>query len=85
MKWPPYSPDLNPIEHLWFPLKKTVYEVHPDIESVSGGNDKVWEVLFKALKKAWTRLDRGLMDTLIRSMELRVKAVIDVEGWYTQY
>ncbi len=85
MKWPPYSPDLNPIEHLWFPLKKAVYEVRPDIESVPGGDNKVREVLFEALEEAWTRLDRGLMDTLIRSMELRVKAVIDAEGWYTRY
>lgn len=32
MDWPPYSPDLNPIEYMWFPLKHGVYEVRPDIE-----------------------------------------------------
>ena len=85
MEWPPYSPDLNPIEHLWFPLKKAVYEVRPDIESVPGGDEKVREVLSEALEEAWARLDRELMDTLIRSMESRVKAVIESEGWYTKY
>jgi transposase len=26
MHWPAYSPDLSPIEHLWFPLKNTIYK-----------------------------------------------------------
>jgi hypothetical protein len=30
--WPPYSPDLDPIEHLWPLLKEKLYELYPDIE-----------------------------------------------------
>lgn len=26
MRWPPYSPDLNPIENLWALLKAKIYE-----------------------------------------------------------
>ena len=50
--WPPYSPDLNPVEHVWYVLKQLFYQVNPDIDSVTGSDDKVREVLWKALEEA---------------------------------
>ena len=41
LEWPPYLPDLNPIEHLWYRLKKNVYDVRLDIEEVGGNVDHV--------------------------------------------
>jgi transposase len=29
IEWPPHSPDLNPIEHVWWELKKQIYKMEP--------------------------------------------------------
>ena len=85
LEWPPHSPDLNPIEHLWHRLKKKVYDVRPDIEAVGGNVDHIQEILYDALEQAWTRIEAKEMEDLVRSMKRRVDAVIDADGWYTKY
>ena len=67
--WPPYSPNLNPIEHVWYVLKQLVYQVNPDIDSVTSSDDKVHEVLWKALEEAWALIDEEMLRSLIVSME----------------
>ena len=47
--WLSYSPDLNPIAYLWYKLKKLIYQVCPEINSVTGSDDTIWEALWKAL------------------------------------
>jgi len=36
MEWPPYSPDLNPIEHCWFPLGEGFYDVWSLLDEYKG-------------------------------------------------
>ena len=83
--WPPYSPDLNPIEHLWFRLKQLVYQVNPQIEQVKGDIDTVRDALWDALEQAWHLIEEDILDQLVDSMQRRVEAVIKAEGWYTKY
>lgn len=43
MAWPPYSPDLNPIENLWALLKAKIYEIHPEIKGMPD-NEETLEI-----------------------------------------
>lgn len=56
LDWPPYSPDLNPIENLCFPLKEGVYIVNSDIENTPGGEDIVSNILAQAAQQSWDNL-----------------------------
>ena len=51
MIWPPYSPDLNPIENLRALIKSIIYECYPELETASN-NREILEQLIKVAKKA---------------------------------
>ena len=74
--WPPYSPDLNPIEHAWVKLKERIYLPHPDLEPSNGTKEQLKEPFFKAMKEAWESVGQGFFDGLVRSMEKRVNAIL---------
>ena len=85
MEWPPYSPDLNPIENLWALLKKEAYKVYPDLDSLKGKGDEAETQLFQILERAWANLREKVMEGLISSMPHRCAAIIKAEGWHTKY
>jgi transposase len=83
--WPPYSPDLNPIEQAWFHLKKMVLKMHPELEACTGKSEQDIQNLEKALVEAWNALPESMFESLGKSMEMRVAAVIGANGWHTKY
>ena len=85
MKWPPYSPDINPIEHIWRKLKILLQIYHPEIKHHSGRPEVVKDALAKALPAMWDRLEEKDFWELSSSMPARVRALIKANGWYTKY
>ncbi len=77
LKWPPQSPDLNPIEHLWFHLKRRLAEY----EKVPSGMIELWE----HVEAEWNKITQDTCLNLIESMPQRSAAVLKAKDGYTKY
>ena len=75
MDFPPQSPDLNPIEHLWGHL-----ETERAKHSVTSQ-----EALWNTVKSCWDDTSQQVLHKLVESMPARVHAVIKAKGGRTKY
>uniref|UniRef100_A0A672HJ18 Tc1-like transposase DDE domain-containing protein n=1 Tax=Salarias fasciatus TaxID=181472 RepID=A0A672HJ18_SALFA len=76
MPWPANSPDLNPIENLWWKLKKMVRSKAPTCK----------DDLATAIKDSWPQIDEEYCLSLIKSSEpQRLQVVRKVKGGATKY
>lgn len=75
--WPPFSPDLNPIERVWHIMKNYIQDNYP--ENLS------YDKLRAAVKDAWEKVGEFEFRALIESMPARCQAVIDADGLFTKY
>ena len=83
--WPLYSPDLNPIEHVWVHLKKLYHQHYSHLADDTRSPDKVKPLIEEALTHCWELLPDSLFESLVQSMPRRIKSVIKAKGWYTKY
>ena len=77
LDWPPYSPDLNPIEHLWDALDRMVRK------RVNVPNNVAQLQL--ALIQEWNNIPQRSIDNLVGSMVRRVRAATAARGGHTRY
>jgi hypothetical protein len=77
LEWPAQSPDLNPIEHLWWYLKKKLNEY----ETEPSGIHELWE----RVQAEWDAIPAQVCIDLIESMPRRVAEVLKSRGGYTKY
>ncbi len=85
MKWSSYSFDLNSIENLWALLKKKIYKVYSNLNSLKNKGEKAEIQLFQILEKIWRNLRKKVMKGLIFSMSRRCAAVIKAKNWHIKY
>ncbi len=77
LKWPPQSPDLNPIEHIW-----DVDEREIRIMDVQPTN---LQQLRDAIMSIWTKISEECFQNLVESMSRIIKPVLKAKGGPTRY
>lgn len=73
---PAQSPDLNPLENIWWAIEKALL----DMPLPSNADD-----LFAKIKEVWDKYPTDELLKYISSMPSRIEAVIQAKGWHTKY
>ena len=83
LRWPSYSPDLNPIENVWAVLKQNVEK---RVKNMIVQKKRITQSVFLTLiQEEWDGLENLVIINSINSMQKRIQACIDAEGGHTEY
>jgi len=77
LSWPPCSPDMNPIEHLWSEVKRRL-RIHPR-------TPRTLSELWETVQTIWNSIPASFCEKLYRSMPDRIAELHCVKGWHTGY
>ena len=65
-------------------MKQKVYQLYPELKHAPNTTASK-ELLIKAAKEAWHKLEDRILVRLSETMPNHVQAVIEADGWYTKY
>ncbi|GBM41833.1 Transposable element Tc1 transposase [Araneus ventricosus] len=77
MSWPPTSPDLNPMEHVWYVMERQLRAQTPPCPNISTLRDRFLDI--------WYNLSPVMYQKLGASMPRRVAAVLKAKGGAKRY
>ncbi len=77
LKWPPQSPDLNPIEHLWDVVEREICIMDVQPTNLQQMRD--------AIVSIWTKISEECFQHLVESMIRIIKAVLKSKRGPTRY
>ncbi len=72
LKWPPLSPDLNPIEHLWDVVEREIRFMDVQLTNL--------QQLCDVIMSIWTKISEECFQHLVESMPRRIKAVLKAKA-----
>ena len=75
--WPPNSPDLNPIEHVWGWVNNKLTKLRDKGQNI--------EELKDTLTKLWDEVEVESIRKLYRCMGKRMEALRKARGWHTKF
>jgi hypothetical protein len=70
LDWPPHSPDLSPIEHMWAAIKR----------KLKGKKFANAKELFAAVSREWDAISVNIVQNLYSSFPARCKVCIELNG-----
>ncbi len=76
-KWPPQSPDFNPIEQLWDVVERDIHIM--DVQPTN------LQQLRDAIISIWTNISEECFQHLVESMPRRIKVVLKANGGPIRY
>jgi hypothetical protein len=80
LPWPANSPDMNPIEHMWWKIK-SIIRAKPIASNVK----ELWKLCLEAIDWCWSPEGVEYAHKLVDSMPERVAALVRARGGYTRY